>query len=504
MNTSAAAVAGADTQARTRVRRIVQQQVRVRLLIAIPVLIVLLLTVMGGVSYYLVEGEFRASADALSAARLQEFAQNWLIMLILFDLAGAAVGAYIAHNITSPIRNLIEVSERVAGGDFTRKTAFVRSDEMGQLGQTFDHMVDSLNNFITARNRFILESFSGGLITMDLTGSITAINSAAERMLHVQSADVTGRTARSVLNHSNMAQLLAFIEEALWKKRPIMGRNIAIQAGERHYVLSANSSVMKDPSGDVFGILINFRDMSELRKFYEQMNRADRLATIGTFATGLAHEIRNPLGAIKGTAQLLAEDVKSNPHALEYIKVIVKEVNRLDGLVREVQEFSTPAATPRKWLDLSRLVRETLALARRNPKTERPTEITVLEKYAELPRTYLSGDKITQALLNIMINAFQATPDHGEISVETAYLQDEPLPFHISITNTGQEIPPETIAKIFEPFYTTKDYGTGLGLSIAYQIITHHGGDIQVKNCDETVTFMVRLPLQHPEDEVTL
>lgn len=487
---------------KTRKRRTPHEQRRVRLLIAIPVLFVLLLSTMGGLLYQLVDID--AVGASTTVPPLAVFARNWLVVMIMFDFLGAAVGIYLAHSITSPLRTIMNISEKVAGGDFSETARINRADEVGDLGHSFNYMVESLNKSITMRNRFILESFSGGLIATDMNGTITVINSAAERILGVSASGVAGKPARQVFSKHGTESLLALIEEALWKHEPIVSRRISVSADTSTTVLIVNSSTICDGNGNLFGVVVNFRDSAAFQRFYEQMNREDRLAAIGTFATGLAHEIRNPLGAIKGTAQLLAEDVKSNPRSLDYTKIIVKEVNRLDSLVREVQEFSQPSATPRRPSDLNKVVQDTVGLARNSSKAALRDNVQVKEIYGELPRTYLSQDKITQALLNIIINAFQATPPNGTITVKTAILQSDRLPLHIEIANTGSCIPTDQLNKIFEPFYTTKDQGTGLGLSIAYQIISNHGGEIEVATEHDTVTFKVNLPLSVSEEEARL
>jgi signal transduction histidine kinase len=323
-------------------------------------------------------------------------------------------------------------------------------------------------------------------------------------MLGIEAPQAVGKQIRIVLSREGLDDLLRIIDEGLKDYQPQTSRQIEVECGDTRRKLSVNTSIIRDRRDEVFGLIINFRDVAELRKFHEQMNRTDRLATLGTFAAGLAHEIRNPLGAIKGVAQLLAEDVKSNPKALEYTQIIVKEVNRLDALVREVYEFSQPSETPARATNLNTLARDTLMLALRNPKSSPRPGVKVVEKYGELPDCHLSRDKITQALLNIVINAFQATPDEGTIALTTTFVDGTQLPLRIDIHNTGSSIPPEELGRIFEPFYTSKETGSGLGLSIAFQIISHHGGDVLVRNDNDGVGFTVRLPLHTSDEDITL
>ena len=478
-----------------------QDLVRVRLLVAIPVIIVLLLTTMAGLLYQVVEWQFGSRPATAGAANIDmsRLATLWLYILFAFDVIGALAGYIVARSISRPVSEIVRASRRIATGDFSTKAPVQSRDEMGMLGVTFNAMVDSLNRFFSSRNRFILESFTGGLITTDLNGTITAINSAAEAMLGVEQARAQGRTVARVCDRPGLAEFVAVVEEMLWHREQKLSRGITIHTADGQPVsVSVRFTMMRDSAGKVFGLIINLRDLSELRKFYDQMSRADRLATVGTFATGLAHEVRNPLGAIKTTAQLLAEDLSHDARLTAFTQVIVDETNRLDKLVREVQELSHTAG-PMTPHDLNAIVRESVAVAHNSNDAAKPG-VTLDESYADdMPPVPVSSDKLRQALLNVLINAFQASPPGGAVRVRTAVRAGEPMPAVVTIWNSGPAIPPDVLQKVFEPFFTTKDHGTGLGLAIAAQIIRHHDGEIQLVNTDGGVETTIRLPLEADE-----
>jgi signal transduction histidine kinase len=153
-----------------------------------------------------------------------------------------------------------------------------------------------------------------------------------------------------------------------------------------------------------------------------------------------------------------------------------------------------------EWVDLNALVTDALYLARHNPKVA-DADIEVQEFYEKLPKAYISRDKVNQALLNIILNAFQATPSGGKVTIHTHFSKSSPLPIQVKVMNTGSNISEDKLKRVFEPFFTTKESGTGLGLSISYQIITHHGGDIQVASEADGVAFTIRLPLQEKEKD---
>jgi two-component system sensor histidine kinase AtoS len=469
-------------------------RIRVRLLIAIPGAIVLLIVLMSGVFYWIADTHFVNAGGPFSPETVQDFAQDWFFFFLFFVVAGAVTGWALAYSMTRSIRSLIKLSQRIAAGDLTSKVEVDRTDEVGELGNSFNFMVESLHDFMETRNRFVLESFSGGLITVDVNGTITAMNSAAARMLNLGNASCLGKSLRHVLAGNGLDDLKELYKRAAWETDPLIDQMVDVKNDGESRRLSVNINPMSDSSGNRFGQIINFRDTAELASFYQQMRNTDRLATMGTFATGLAHEIRNPLGAIKGTAQLLAEDVKSNEQASRFTSIIVKEVNRLDALVREVQAYSQPAAQ-KEPVCINELVAEAVVLFRAGSKSPDFKQITLEQTYDdELPNVVLSRDKIVQVLLNILINAEEACPEKGLIRVETRFQAGESLPVLVRISNTGDPIPAEIAGKVFEPFFTTKSTGTGLGLSIAYQIVGFHKGAIDVKNSNGMVVFSIHLP----------
>lgn len=477
-----------------------REGIRVRLLIALPVMLILIITLFGGLIYQIVIWQFSGIVPEIY---ISSFAREWLAVLAGFIFLSALVGFYVAWSVTMPIRRIISVSAKVAEGDFSVKAALptAEASEMGALTQSFDQMIESLNRFIAMRNRIILESFTGGLLTTDMHGTVTAVNSAAEKTLSISAAEAIGKPAVNILRSPSLDAFRKVVEEALWKREPIVTRRVEIDGPSGQQRLSVNTNYMRDETGRIFGLIVNFRNLSELEHFYEQMNRTERLATLGTFSAGLAHEIRNPLGSIKGITQLLAEDLRDNPTSLEYTRIIIREADRLDELVREVQEYAQPVSTSPEPADLNQVVRETLLLARNNPKATMQDGVTMTEEYAELPAALISADRIRQALLNLVVNAIQATPPGGKIRVKTAFVADESLPLRVVVSNTGSSIAPENLQRIFEPFFTTKDQGSGLGLAVAYQIMRHHGGDIVAENDPDGVTFTIRLPIKTLEED---
>ncbi|MCX7625484.1 MAG: ATP-binding protein [Candidatus Sumerlaeaceae bacterium] len=489
-----------DQELDSEFQRRISQQVRVRLLIAFPLFIVLILSIVAGILYQVVESEFAVggpgSSGQANVQRMGEFARRWIYLIVGLNAVGALVGLAVAYSITLPVQKLIRLSHRVARGDFTERSNIERLDDFAMLGRSFDSMVDSLNRFIELRNRFILESFTGGLITLDLSGSITAMNSAAERLLGIDARSASGKSFEEVLGAPEFELLRHAIREALWEKQSLRSRKILIQtpAGEMKTLL-LNATPMKELDGSLFGLIVNFRDYDEWERFHREMARTDQLAALGTFAAGLAHELRNPLGAIRGLAQLLGEEPTLPERCREYIRVIVKECERLENLVREIHDYSQPQSKPETEVDINLVVQRALTLAKCNMRTPLPEGLRFVESLGNVPPIRANAERLTQALMNILANAIEATPANGEIRVTTR-LKEEPQPtLLVEIENTGAPIDAEILDKVFEPFFTTKDSGTGLGLSIAHQIVASHGGRISLANVTDGVRVSVELPL---------
>lgn len=467
--------------------------VRVRLMVAVPAVIVLLLGLLAGVLYWMTDAYFSAGHGAYKESD-EDFARDWLKILWLFVVGGGVIGYVLAWSLTRPIHDMIRLTGRVATGDLKSKANVNRSDEMGQLGSSFNFMVESLNTFIETRNRFILESFTGGLVVTDLNGTITAVNSAAEKLLDIRSQDVSGKSVREVFSRPEFGELLRLHERVIWKQESIRDKRLEIQVGEKAISLVVGFTPMRDSAGMVFGVIINLRDSVEMEKFYEHLRHADRLATMGTFATGLAHEIRNPLGAIKATAQLLQEDLGPNSASAQYLHIITKEVNRLDQLVREVQAYSQQDGEKLP-LDLNRLLEESIELARNNSRVSGRT--FHLETHLEpLPRVRAAKNRLRQALLNVLINAFESVPEGKTVMVTAALATTPTGHVEIEIKNEGAPIPVEEQGRLFEPFYTTRTTGTGLGLPIAAQVMAAHRGRICVSCADGWVTFTLQIPVE--------
>ncbi len=228
----------------------------------------------------------------------------------------------------------------------------------------------------------------------------------------------------------------------------------------------------------------------------EQLRRAEKLSTLGEMAAVLAHEIRNPLGSIRGTAEILRDDYRPGDPKHEFIEIQIKETERLNRVVEEFLRMARPQPAEMGRCSLREEL-ETIVTLTANDAKVREIEL-VLEPVADDAVIKGDGEKLRQAFLNIVINALQATPAGGSVTIGV----ESPLPsaegevvYEIRFRDSGPGIDKEILARIFEPFFTTKPDGTGLGLAITKKIIEGHGGTLEVESEDGKGTAVVtRLP----------
>ena len=230
-----------------------------------------------------------------------------------------------------------------------------------------------------------------------------------------------------------------------------------------------------------------------------QMSRAEHLATLGELATGLAHEIRNPLAGIAGVIEIIGRDLPASSPARAVIKEVRHEISQIDNILTDLLQTARPHPPDIRRSDLNTTVEHSVMLARQQALSK-PIEI-VLKKNPGLQQVEHDGSQIHQVLLNLILNSIQAIEGRGTIIVEVEARADLAA---ISVSDTGRGIPAENLPNIFRPFYTTKGNGTGLGLSLARRIVEDHHGRIDVTSTvGEGSKFTVLLPLQTKSVAVT-
>ena len=228
---------------------------------------------------------------------------------------------------------------------------------------------------------------------------------------------------------------------------------------------------------------------------YRQMERADRLASVGEMATGIAHEIKNPLAGISGAISVLADDFAGDDPRREVVGQVLEQIGRLDKTATDLLYFGRPGTPEFNFVDVNSLVKKTLFFVSQHPEARNIHRLKELTR--DLPPVWVDEKQIQQVLFNIIINAIQAMPDGGTLTIQTEVQDRGELPLvRVLVMDTGKGIPEAELDNIFVPFHTTKTQGTGLGLPICRRLLEQHGGTIRVASrVGEGTTFIIELPV---------
>jgi len=342
----------------------------------------------------------------------------------------------------------------------------------------------------------IVHSISSGVFTADAMGCITSFNPAAQEATGYTMADVSGRPWREVFN---------------WhpSERSDEQPNGAVSATTRceveckradgnRLVLGMTLSPMHE-QGKQTGLVGVFKDLTQIRDLEEEMRRKEWLASLGEMSAGMAHEIRNPLGALAGAMQMLRKDAIEGETDRRLMDIAIREATRLDNIITEFLQYARPPALDLAERDLNKVLAETLDLVQHEARTR--SKITIVTSLAagEL-RAMIDQDQFRQVFWNMATNAFEAMPDGGQLTISTSCRRVEVGErkgdvIEIAFQDTGEGIPRQNLDKIFLPFFTTKKEGSGLGLAAVHRIVDLHGGWIKVESRERQGSrFVVCMP----------
>lgn len=316
-------------------------------------------------------------------------------------------------------------------------------------------------------NDLILNSISSGLVTVDGESRILQINPAARRILGLNSEG---------LKYHPLSEVMPGLEPEQKENGEEFDFSFKRQGEKR--ILSLSYSSLKDDLNREQGRIITFRDETQMRTLEKRVRQSEKMAAIGQLATGIAHEIRNPLAGISGSIQLMQSDSSDPVQTGKLMGIVIKEIDRLNNLITEFLDFAKPEAPMEDRFDLGRLMEELIQFTQ-NANHGANVE---LELNADSDLFMLGNkDKIKQAVLNILVNALHAVEGVDSPKVEVQVKRSGPF-IVLSIVDNGVGMNADLVDTIFEPFKTTKHKGTGLGLAITHSIVEAHRGDIIVES----------------------
>jgi two-component system, NtrC family, sensor histidine kinase PilS len=400
----------------------------------------------------------------------------------LGSIAARDTGESLANTIQTV--GLSDVSFLVVGL-LSAKLADRQSRSDVELAATARSLAD-----LRALHQRIVESIRSGVITTDLEGRIYTFNAAAEEITGYKLPDVRGHDA-SIFFGDMTRQIADSMNAAATGKVSPRFQADCLTPNGLALRLGFSIAPLFTEDAETNGMVITFQDLTDIRALEETSRRQDRLAAVGRLAASIAHEIRNPLAAMRGSIQMLRAEMDADTEQAQLMEIILRESDRLNKIVADYLNYARPRPAELNDVDLGVLVGETFKLLRNSAEL---SESHVLEE--DLPRrpAIVTGDaeQLKQVCWNIARNAIQAMPEGGTLRIAVESVDGNRI--RLSFSDTGRGMTPEQVERMFEPFTSTTG-GTGLGLSIVYQIIRDHNGTINLRSLQGAgTTITIELP----------
>jgi PAS domain S-box-containing protein len=340
-----------------------------------------------------------------------------------------------------------------------------------------------------SHSQSILRSVTSGVITVGPDTSVATLNPAAERILNTGEDAVVARPLGTLFKDDG--GLIADVRKVLEGRSPRTLRDLTLvtSAGKTIHT-QASVSRMRDVGGRKLGAVVTIEDVSEVKALTEQLIRADRLAAMGELTAGVAHEVRNPLGIIRASVQLMEDAECSKERVSSAAQVIKQEIDRLDRVIKALLDFGRPSVPTMRPVAVSQVLEDVALFSRTFASRAR---VEIVEDYAsDVPSVMADPEQLKQVFVNLISNAVQAMPGGGTLTIETGHANGFVF---VRFTDTGAGIPAEVLGRVFDPFVSTRDDGTGLGLTIVHRIVDDHDGHMEVSSEPGAgTTFTVWLP----------
>lgn len=374
-------------------------------------------------------------------------------------------------------------------------------NEMELTNERLKRKVEELDGLTRYLNN-MLESMHSGVVAVDLNGKITTLNRAAEEILNISATEARGMDCQSVIR--NMSGTPPLLLKALRDGKNYLDvEHEILTKDDKIRLVESSISMLRDTSENIVGAVEVFRDVTEIRDLKERLHRADKLAAIGEMAATIAHEIRNPLNGIEGFASLLERDFNNGDPRRRLVQNIINGTRSLNKTITDLLIFARPVKLRLMDANISEILDNAIYFAGMEMKQKGVNNIRIFRTFnAHITSITCDPEQLQQVLLNLLLNAIQAMPEGGDITVFTRRGKREldSCSIQIGIADSGIGIRDDIKAKIFDPFFTTKPDGTGLGLSIAHKIIELHAGWITVQSqLQKGTIFLVNLPVRVQE-----
>ena len=334
----------------------------------------------------------------------------------------------------------------------------------------------------------IISNMPVGIVVLKQDQTVVFINNVSCEILKTTEQESKGRSAIDILS-DDMRALTKYITP---DHRVVVKEFSLVSKNDKNLPVMVSATDILSTSGSFLGFLFVLKDLSEIRQLEIKNRKIEKLATIGNLATGIAHEVRNPLSSIKGYVTYFATLFEENSENKKSAILMAGEVDRVNRVISELLEFARPSNLAFKETDLKTLIEHSIKIVARDAKYA--GVIISMDLPSDTLKMHVDSDKLLQVMLNLYINAIQSIKKDGKLKVRLKNFEGG---IRINIKDTGVGIPIEDWEKIFDPYYTTKKSGTGLGLAIARKIIDDHDGSISVKSKpNQGTVFSIILPLK--------
>jgi len=440
----------------------------------------------------------RAAVEAVADARMRYV---WLLgigVLLTTLVLWACILA-----ITEPVGRVADAANHLAAGEHPPRFLMSRRDEVGMLAYAFDTMAERLHDaqrqleeIISDRTRQLEAMFHNlpvGVLRIGPDRVVQAVNPAMARMIGAAPEDIVGRQCFALMSTDGRVCPECVLGAST---RSISRHTCSLRIGTRsERILESTVVRIPGPNGNGSLVMELAQDVTEERRLQAQLLQSSKLASIGQLASGLAHEVNNPLATIRLRCDSLMADLEELrlPESMrEDVAAIQRQASRVSLITQELLTFSRCTTGERQPVDLRDVIASALILS--GLRARRHHVALTREEASDLPPVSANGTQLEQVVVNLLNNAIDASPPERTV-VTAARAQDGMV--ELRVQDRGSGIAPEDLERIFDPFYTTKEVGegTGLGLSISYGIVTAHGGTIDVSSkLGEGTTVTVRLP----------
>jgi PAS domain S-box-containing protein len=342
--------------------------------------------------------------------------------------------------------------------------------------------------------RLIVEAAPNGMLLVDESGTIVMVNTSALHQFGYEREELLGNSVEMIIpgpsRTDHRQHRAGFIKAP--RARPMgVGRELSgLRKDGSEFAVEIGLTPIQTTKG--MRVVASITDISERKRLELELRRAERLAELGTLASGMAHEIGTPMNVILGRAEYLLQRT-ADEGMKKGLATIVTQIERITKVMNQLLAFARRGTPERRAVDLAEIVDDSLEMFQERIVRSRITVEKAIE--ANMPSVLADRDQLIQVLINLMMNSLHAMPEGGRLRLSLAH---EGRHVCLGVSDTGHGMPEEIRSKVFEPFFTTKDFGkgTGLGLTVVKGIVEEHGGTIGVESVvDKGTTFWIRLPL---------